>query len=104
MTGHTPGPWEWVDSREYGYTALWNPETREEVLTPDGFNDGDRPITWMGEELTVEDKALIAAAPDMLKALQGGVRKLETYVSVCPGDKELRELLTSWHDAIATAQ
>jgi len=70
MTEHTPGPWEWVDGPEYGYSALWNPETHNEVLTADGFNDGDRPITWMGEDLTLADKVLITAAPDMLSLLK----------------------------------
>lgn len=63
MGNATPGPWEWVSFND-GYSALWNPETREEVLVTGGLNDGDEPITWMGEELTDENKARIAAAPE----------------------------------------
>lgn len=69
MSEHTPAPWEWVDSLAWGYSALWNPETRQEVLVPGGRNDGDTPETWMGEELTDADKTLIAAAPALYDAL-----------------------------------
>tara|TARA_R110000822_G_scaffold296527_1_gene418966 strand:+ start:360 stop:701 length:342 start_codon:yes stop_codon:yes gene_type:complete len=67
---HTEGPWVWVKSRDYGYTALINPDTGVEVLTTGGINDGDDPITWMGEEMTDDDLALIAAAPDLLEVAQ----------------------------------
>lgn len=66
---HTPGPWEFVASGEYGYSVLWNPETRDEILATGGINDGDSPITWMGEELTDANRRLIEAAPDMFAAL-----------------------------------
>ncbi len=65
----TPGPWEWEASGHYGYSVLWNPEKREEVINTGGINDGDTPITWMGEEMTEQNKNLIAAAPDMYDAL-----------------------------------
>ncbi len=68
---HTPGPWEWSNSSYYGFTSLWNPQTRQEVLVPGGRNDGDDPIVWMGEEMSDADRALIAAAPDLLEALKG---------------------------------
>ncbi|MBL4766313.1 MAG: hypothetical protein JKY94_01070 [Rhodobacteraceae bacterium] len=61
---HTPGPWEFLPSDHYGYAALWNPETREEILVTGGLNDGDEPITWMGEELSEANARLIAAAPE----------------------------------------
>ena len=70
MSEYTKGPWEWVGSDHYGYSALWNPETRQEVLVTGGINDGDDPITWMGEELTDGDKGLIAAAPEILEELE----------------------------------
>lgn len=70
MSEYTKGPWEWVGSDHYGYSALWNPETRHEVLVTGGINDGDDPITWMGEELTDGDKSLIASAPELLEALE----------------------------------
>jgi hypothetical protein len=40
------------------------------VLLPDGVNDGDQPITWMGEEMTDADAHLIASAPDLYAALE----------------------------------
>jgi hypothetical protein len=70
MTEHTPGPWRFVESPAWGYSALFNPETREEVLVTGGQNDGDSPETWMGEELTDANRALIEAAPDLLAALE----------------------------------
>ena len=70
MQGHTPGPWTFVPSPAWGYSALWNPETRDEVLVPGGQNDEERPETWMGEELKDADRSLIEAAPDLLEALR----------------------------------
>ncbi len=59
---HTAGPWEWIESPEgYGYSALVGADNAE-VLVPGGINDGDCPITWMGEEMTDDDKDLIAEA------------------------------------------
>lgn len=66
----TPGPWEFVTSEWYGFSAIWNPDTRQEVLVTGGRNDGDHPITWMGEELSEADRCLISAAPDLYEALQ----------------------------------
>ena len=83
MSKHTAAPWEFVESREYGYSTLWNPETREEILTPDGRNDGDSPITWMGEGAKKADLALILAAPDLLDALEAILRY--------PGERSIRE-------------
>lgn len=65
---HTPGPWEWVVHGEYGYSALTN-SVNSEVLATGGFNDGDYPVTWMGEEMSDADAHLIAAAPELLAAL-----------------------------------
>ena len=67
--GHTPEPWQFEASQEWGYTTLWNPTTRDEIITTGGYNDGDEPITWMGGALTDADKALILAAPRLLREL-----------------------------------
>ena len=69
-TKHTPGPWKWVESGEYGYSSLFNPVLNVEIITTGGLNDGDNPITWMGEELSSADASLIAAAPELLEALK----------------------------------
>lgn len=72
----TQGPWEWV-AGDYGYSVLWNPKTRSEVIATGGFNDGDSPITWMGEDMRDGDKTLIAAAPDLYNALWEAVELLD---------------------------
>ncbi|WP_102867926.1 hypothetical protein [Pseudovibrio exalbescens] len=68
---HTPGPWQWVEEIDYGYgyTTLEGPDGQE-VLTTGGINDGDEPITYMGDSSKPADLALIAAAPEMLAALK----------------------------------
>jgi len=67
---YTPGPWEFSLSGHYGYSTLWNPATRKEVLTTGGFNDGDYPLVWVGVEAYEAGLALICAAPDLLEALR----------------------------------
>ena len=49
------------------------------------------------------DAHLIAAAPELLDVVNGFRRKLETYVKVYPGDKQLRRLLSNCDAAIAKA-
>lgn len=74
---HTAGPWVFEPSRHYGYTTLWNPDTLEEVIATGGFNDGDSPVTWMGEEMSEGDRLLISAAPTLLEALIRLVSSIE---------------------------
>lgn len=50
----------------YGYSVLWVPETRAEILVTGGTNDGDNPITWMGEELTDGDRQFLEATDPAL--------------------------------------
>ena len=73
MSEHTPAPWEWVEY-EYGFSSLWNPETKEEILHPGGVNDGDAPIVWMGEMLNDADRLLMQASPDMFEVLEMNLR------------------------------
>jgi len=73
---HTPGPWRWEEG-SWGYSTLFNPRTNQEVLTTGGQNDGDRPITWMGEDMTDADRDLIAAAPELLAFIEEIVGDLE---------------------------
>src|ERR1700737_2142680 len=70
MSAHTPGPWEFEPHRDYGYSTLWNPQTRQEVLTVGGRNDGEGPVVWMGEELSDADRRMIEGAPAMFAALE----------------------------------
>ncbi|MDX5592533.1 hypothetical protein [Pseudovibrio sp. SPO723] len=78
---HTPGPWQWVEEIDYGYgyTTLEGPDGQE-VLTTGGINDGDEPITYMGDDSKPADLALIAAAPEMLELLEDFI---DVYVK-CP--------------------
>jgi hypothetical protein len=80
---HTPGPWEWVAHGEYGYSALTN-SVNSEVLATGGFNDGDYPVTWMGEEMSDADARLIAAAPELLEALVELSVIVESLLEVVP--------------------
>lgn len=90
---HTPGPWSrdpqtdsFNVSNDDGVSVLWG-------CGCCGSPNLNNPA----------DESLILAAPAMLAGLQRGRRKLATYVSVFPGDKELRGLLVEWDAAIAKA-
>lgn len=69
MSLHTKPPWKFIKGRGYGYSMLVGAGDIE-ILTTGGYNDGDSPITWMGEELTEADKLLIEAAPNLLAACE----------------------------------
>ena len=72
-------PWEWVEG-EHGYSALCDADNNE-IITTGGYNDGDYPIVWMGEEMTDEHKELISQAPvtkakhDALLSANAGMRE-----------------------------
>lgn len=94
MSKHTPGPWRAVDDGDGEY-SIWHDYTDDQ---------GESYSTWLADGTTSQDDAnLIAAAPDLLLVTQGFRRKLATYVSVYPGDKELRRLLDECDAAIAKA-
>lgn len=94
---HTPGPWKWVPSPAWGYSALWNEETRQEVLVPGGRNEADSPETWMGEEMSEADKALIASAPGLAAELAHASGALcdanETILALLAALKEAERFL-----------
>lgn len=77
----------------YGYSVLWVPETRAEILVTGGRNDGDDPITWMGEELSDADREFIEAAnPAAVLALftmwQAAEAKLQAIRDECDGKED----------------
>ena len=87
---HTPGPWF----------------ARKD---PNALDDDDWCVGTGPENIdkvavcSAWDAHLIAAAPELLDVVKGFRRKLETYISVYPGDKELRRLLSNCDAAIAKA-
>lgn len=95
---HTIGPW-----------VLDAPEHAQHIIQDYHFIDAgkgyhcERSGNGFGIAgfMSQADAQLIAAAPDLLHAVQRGRQKLATYVSVYPGDKELRFLLATWDAAIA---
>ena len=95
---HTPGPWIVAET-------TWEDGIPETVIS--GLN-GSAGIAVAIEfaqipEMRDANARLISAAPELLSVAQGFRRKLATYVSVYPGDKELRRLLGYCDAAIAKA-
>lgn len=86
MEGITEGPWEFLTETVlgYGYSTLWSAATRREVLVTGGRNDGDSPITWMGEEMTAEDRAFIEAAPALVRDLLAECERLRQHSENAP--------------------
>lgn len=75
---HTPGPWEWfgdqLDGGEHGGECVL-------LLTDDGREYGmHSPVLQMDNE--VADRALIAAAPDLLEACQAIHCMVDDYCAV----------------------
>lgn len=98
MSKHTPGPW-WVeiDDETASWAEQWPRIVSEnyEVVGTEGLY-GDF-------ETDCANARLIAASPELLDVVQGFRRKLSTYVSVYPGDKELRQLLVECDAVILKA-
>ena len=70
-TQHTLGPWEWSkDTWHGGYSGLYGPGGGD-VVVPQCCNDGDDGAAWFDDDILTEANArLIAAAPDLLVALE----------------------------------
>ncbi|MGI9485438.1 MAG: hypothetical protein ACR2RF_06060 [Geminicoccaceae bacterium] len=69
MSGHTPAPWSWHESSWWGgYSGLYGPNG-EDIVVPQTCNDGDTGAAWF-EEITDEDRDLIAAAPETAAELE----------------------------------
>jgi hypothetical protein len=65
MNEHTPGPWEWWTSNSWKRLRHSDRGVSTNVIMPVVCPDGHPDL-----EVTAADMALIAAAPDMLAALQ----------------------------------
>ena len=79
MSKHTPGPWEVVELVD-GYD-IRSPESRCRIATA-----SDPEAVW-GAVLREEDACLIAAAPDLLEALE----KLVSLIDAGEGTWTLEE-------------
>ena len=80
MSGHTPGPWTWVEDTIYGgYSGIVGPNG-EEVLSANSANDGDEGHAWFEDFPSEADRALITAAPLMYEALTNCVHEMEDQV------------------------
>lgn len=73
MKKHTPGPWI-VGTRNpmIRTVSIYHPYTNLEFTTTDG-----KGLKWLAEVETNANAQLIAAAPDLLKALQDAQAHLE---------------------------
>ncbi len=68
--------WEFVDNGEhYGFSCLVD-QNGDDILVPDGQNDGDFPVCWMGEEMSDHVRRLIEVSPDLLALCQHVEREL----------------------------
>lgn len=100
---HTPGPWLAIKLGD-APKATWavsapGYRNRDPLVCVMEYSRGG-PLLWPE---SVFNARLIAAAPELLDVVKGFRRKLETYVSVYPSDKELRRLLSNCDAAIAKA-
>lgn len=86
---HSPAPW----TTKHG--LIYDAEGRTVASCIN--EDGEYPDPQRGPH----DAELIAAAPVLANTVRGFRQKLATYVSVYPGDKELRELLSMCDAALA---
>ena len=78
--GHTPGPWEWLEDKfNGGYSGLVAPRTGEEVLFPNHRNEGDDGDAWFEDFPNEANAHLIAAAPQLLEALETAMSYLESF-------------------------
>jgi hypothetical protein len=69
---HTPGPWEQMPSGVMGSLSVWNPQRALVVAMAGG----------MSAEEGLSNARLIAAAPELLEALQEFVRVLNSGTPV----------------------
>lgn len=57
--------WRFVESDYWGFSHLEDGEGND-ILVPDGENESDFPICWLGEEMSNHVRRLIEVSPDLL--------------------------------------
>ena len=95
MAQHTPGPWTWNKDRPAKYDLCWLRGPSDERIL-DLYGNG---------EIT-PDKALIAAAPDLLSELEAAIAwiaEFETMNICAPHAPTAAEILPQLRVAIAKA-
>ena len=99
MTEHTPGPWYHERSKYEGDRIVG--ATRETMVV---YRAQDPHTYYDIVDIPNEaDASLIAAAPDLLDALEAAVSRLEAYMSVNGAHKYIDETLSPYRAAIAKA-
>lgn len=78
MSKHTPGPW-FQGTGDYAYCVY----DKRVWLNPDGSRGGDTPnlVVVVSPEDAIADARLIAAAPELLEALELLTAGIESSVS-----------------------
>ncbi len=98
--------WEFIESDHYGFSHLEDEEGND-ILIPDGENDGDFPSCWLGEDMSNHVRRLIEVSPDLLALCQRveqglcetiGSLRIDGYLSMA---NELDSLRTDIHDVIS---
>ncbi len=95
MSAHTPGPWVWIDND--GCEELFGSDGEGVITSADGY--------WSAAPKSDADKALIAAAPELLAALDG-LLNYEPAHCACgfDGCTEPKKAWDAARDAIAKAE
>jgi hypothetical protein len=86
---HTPGPWEQMPGGSHGSLAVWNKDTALVVATAGGITASN----------ALDNARLIAAAPDLLAALEA----LTAWAETVPTDYAEDDLQRKARAAIAKA-
>lgn len=77
MSAHTPGPWFWQSSNSW--RRLGNHDGDGNVMYPTKQSDGWPDVSFPNGGFDGPDARLIAAAPDLLAALQRAERCIRGY-------------------------
>lgn len=77
MNKHTPGPW-------YAYPNVLQVADKKYWFDDNGSRHGDTP-NWVIDCINISDTHLIAAAPDLLAALQSACLALEQLIDIEAG-------------------
>ena len=112
MSDHTPGPWKWTfrqvpdGTGHYNTTAVMLDSEHpypNPCKDPTIFAVREDWIRWMGQDVSSGNRALIAAAPELLSALRGLLDWCREHTGPTMPNSPY-ELLCVAHEAIAKAE